>query len=57
MVELKDITGVGFQPDWLWGKKRNATGHHFSFDSVRGADQKNTYTDSSTAEAHPANYV
>ena len=28
------------QPDWLWLKKRAATGHHFSFDSVRGVDKR-----------------
>ena len=33
------ITGVGFQPDWVWTKNRtNARGHGL-FDSVRGADK------------------
>jgi hypothetical protein len=32
----QNITGVGFQPDIVWTKKRNAgEGHHF-YDSVRG---------------------
>ena len=31
------ITGVGFQPDFTWVKKRNATTNHFLFDAVRGA--------------------
>ena len=30
------ITGVGFQPDLLWIKKRNATDSHVLFDSTRG---------------------
>ena len=32
------VTGVGFQPDWLWLKRRdNATnGHHIHYDSSRG---------------------
>ena len=50
-------TGVGFQPDWLWLKKRSATGHHFSFDAVRGADKRILISDNSTAENSPANYV
>ena len=50
-------TGIGFQPDWLWLKKRSATGHHFSFDAVRGADKRMVISDSSTAENSPANYV
>ena len=31
------ITGVGFQPDFTWVKKRNATTNHFLFDAIRGA--------------------
>jgi hypothetical protein len=30
------ITGVGFQPDWLWIKIRSLTGSHSITDSVRG---------------------
>lgn len=30
------VTGVGFQPDWIWGKRRDSTGNHSLFDSVRG---------------------
>jgi len=32
----QSITGVGFQPDWLWIKSRSSTESHFVFDSVRG---------------------
>jgi len=31
------ITGVGFQPDWVWAKKRSATDNHAVADTVRGA--------------------
>ena len=30
------ITGLGFQPDWVWIKKRNGTMSHFVVDSSRG---------------------
>ena len=30
------ITGVGFQPDFVWNKPRDTTGWHRVFDSVRG---------------------
>ena len=32
-----NVTGVGFQPDWVWIKSRAATRHHMLYDSVRGA--------------------
>jgi len=34
------ITGVGFQPDWLWIKNRTNAYNHESFDSVRGATKR-----------------
>ena len=30
------ITGVGFQPDWLWIKVKSTTGSHYAVDSSRG---------------------
>ena len=30
------ITGVGFQPDWVWLKRRDGTGNHNLYDVVRG---------------------
>jgi len=33
----QSITGVGFQPDWVWIKARSATRDHNLYDSVRGA--------------------
>jgi hypothetical protein len=33
-----DINTVGFQPDWVWGKKRSSSAqNHWLIDSVRGA--------------------
>ncbi len=32
------ITGVGFQPDWVWIKGRNTTYQHSLYDSVRGTN-------------------
>ena len=31
------VTGVGFSPDFVWGKKRSAAYFHGLFDTVRGA--------------------
>tara|TARA_R100001443_G_scaffold94396_1_gene100962 strand:+ start:1514 stop:2506 length:993 start_codon:yes stop_codon:yes gene_type:complete len=33
----QDVTGVGFQPDWVWVKARGNTYNHQIHDSVRGA--------------------
>ena len=30
------VTGLGFQPDWIWGKRRDSSGHHTVFDALRG---------------------
>jgi len=35
----RNITGVGFQPDWVWGKCRNTTVSHALYDAVRGASK------------------
>ena len=32
----RSITGVGFQPDFVWGKERNGVAHHTLVDAVRG---------------------
>jgi hypothetical protein len=47
------ITGVGFQPDWLWIKERGGTGSHILVDVVRGVSSSSTpfiKTNSSGAE-------
>jgi hypothetical protein len=33
----QSITGVGFQPDWIWIKRRNASESSFLEDVIRGA--------------------
>ena len=37
--ESRDITGVGFQPDWVWGRRRDDAAGHNLLDVVRGAGQ------------------
>ena len=34
------ITGVGFKPDWVWGKDRVGTDNHHLFDTTRGTNQR-----------------
>ena len=43
------ITGVGFQPDWVWVKSRSDTEQHALWDSVRGGS-KRLISDSTGAE-------
>jgi len=46
----QSITGVGFQPDFVWIKVRSVAGYsHVVFDSTRGAT-KRIYPDTSAAE-------
>jgi len=33
----RTISGIGFQPDWVWGKSRTNTENNSLFDAVRGA--------------------
>ena len=35
----RNITGVGFQPDWVWGKCRNTSVSHALYDAVRGGSK------------------
>ena len=44
------ITGVGFQPDWVWIKNRDAAENHKLYDAVRGAN-KVIYSNLTNAEA------
>jgi len=44
------ITGVGFQPDWVWAKSRSVTEFHYLWDKVRG-ENKSLYSDITDAEA------
>ena len=45
----RNITGVGFQPDWTWIKCRSASDNHILTDAVRGAN-KQIFTNSTGAE-------
>ena len=45
----QSITGVGFQPDFFWGKARNIAYSHRFIDSTRGTS-KLLYSDSTGAE-------
>ena len=47
------ITGIGFQPDWVWIKNRDAAENHKLYDAVRGAT-KNIYSNLSNAEGTDA---
>ena len=49
----QSITGINFQPDWIWIKYRGGTGGHNLFDSVRGA-LKRLRTDSANGETTTA---
>ena len=48
------ITGVGFQPDWIWGKSRNSSYDHHIYDSLRGAT-KYVLANSNSSETTDAN--
>ena len=43
-------TGVGFQPDWVWLKRRDGNAGHRLVDSVRGTEKKIS-SDSNNAES------
>ena len=45
----QSVTGVGFQPDWVWLKERNGTEQHNLYDSVRGV-YKRLMSDGTNAE-------
>jgi hypothetical protein len=44
------LTGVGFQPDWVWIKQRSTTGGHRVYDVIRGATDT-LYTNQDYASA------
>jgi len=43
------LTGVGFQPDWVWIKARGATTDHVLYDAVRGVT-KNLHSNTNDAD-------
>ena len=50
----KSITGVGFQPDWVWIKDRDNANSHRLFDGVRGIHKK-LFSNSTSAEVTDVN--
>ena len=50
------ITGVGFQPDFVWAKQRNETRNHALFDVVRGV-QKQISTSQTDAESTASSFL
>ena len=46
----QSITGVGFQPDWIWVKERSSSSSHQLIDAVRGYN-KRLSSDNTGAEA------
>jgi len=53
-VSSQSITGVGFQPDWVWIKYRSDIANHHLYDSVRGV-QKRLNSNTTNAEATSVN--
>jgi hypothetical protein len=51
-----NITGVGFQPDWVWIKNRNNAEVHILADVVRGAN-KLLESNTNDAELSDTNYI
>ena len=52
----QDITGVGFQPDWVWIKGRDNANSNFVNDAVRGSN-KALITDGTNAEITSTEYL
>ena len=50
------ITGVGFQPDWVWIKRRDASADHKLSDAVRGVN-KQLVTNNNNAENSDTNVL
>ena len=52
----QSITGVGFQPDWVWVKERGGANSHMLADAVRGAT-KIVFSNLTNAEDTDANSI
>lgn len=52
----QSITGVGFQPDWVWTKGRSNADNNSVFDIIRGVGQE-LVTNGTNAEAYDANLL
>jgi len=51
----QSVTGVGFQPNFLWIKTRSTTYYHYLFDIVRGSGTNHLYSNTSEVEGTWAN--
>ncbi len=49
------ITGVGFQPDFVWAKTRNQSFSHYLYDSVRGVGSSGKLLQSNNTNAEATN--
>jgi hypothetical protein len=49
----QNITGLGFQPDFVWGKMRNAADKHYLFNQLAGVNKflSSNLTDAETTDA------
>ena len=52
----QSITGVGFQPDWVWVKSKSSAGQHSLTDVVRGVN-KQLFTSLTNAEGSETDQV
>jgi hypothetical protein len=52
----QSITGVGFQPDWVWTKNRTNANSHQLYDAVRGV-QKALFSNGTDVEDTNANFL
>ena len=51
----QSITGLEFQPDWVWLKKRNGTTNHLLFDIVRGTNKSLNSNSNGTEDTSSTN--
>jgi len=51
-----NVTGVGFQPDWVWIKREDATVDHELYDAVRGV-QKEIGSNTTAAETSDPSFL
>jgi hypothetical protein len=47
----RTITGVGFQPDWVWVKDRTSANYHYLYDVLRG-NNLNLFSNDTSAEVN-----
>ena len=53
----RSLTGVGFQPDWVWNKSRSNAYNHYIFDAVRGAGQRIGSNSASAEDDKSAEFI